>query len=203
MNRNTLLTDIHTNKILLSIIVPIYNTGKYIGKCLESLTAQNLSLEKYEIICINDGSTDNSCVIVESYAKKFSNIRFVSQENKGVSAARNKGIHLAKGKYIWFVDSDDFIKSNVLAQIAGILIDGDCDRLTLLPFAFRDNEENDIPIEVTAEMYSVTYKDWLWTQIFKTNLIVDNHIRFDEEVSYAEDSLFVLQITHLLINRKK
>lgn len=95
----------------VSIIVPVYNTSKYLEKCLNSLVKQTLN--NIEIIIINDGSTDNSINIINDYKKKYNNIVVISQKNKGVSSARNAGINIAKGKYIGFVDSDDYVKESM------------------------------------------------------------------------------------------
>lgn len=101
----------------LSIIIPVYNVELYVEKCLCSCAEQNLSPDEYEIIVINDGTKDNSLEIVEKVAKDYTNIFIYSQENKGLSATRNKGLSLAKGEYEWFVDSDDWIEKNCLKDI--------------------------------------------------------------------------------------
>lgn len=101
----------------LSIIIPVYNVEKYLQRCLESCIKQDLQLDYYEIIIVNDGSIDNSLVIANNYAIKYPNITIVSQKNKGLSIARNVGLEIAKGDYIWFVDSDDWIADNCIATI--------------------------------------------------------------------------------------
>lgn len=93
--------------IKVSIIVPVYNVEKYIRCCLDSLVNQTMS--NIEIICINDGSTDNSLEILEEYAKKDDRIKIINQENKKQGAARNRGIEIAQGEFIGFVDSDDWV----------------------------------------------------------------------------------------------
>lgn len=99
--------------VKLSIIVPVYNVSKYLSKCLDSLVCQDIDNEDYEIIVVNDGSTDDSGEIAKMYAGKYSNIILISQENQGLSGARNAGIKAAKGKYIQFVDSDDYLEPDV------------------------------------------------------------------------------------------
>lgn len=96
------------NEIKISVIIPVYNVQKYLEECLESVI--NQSLKEIEIICINDGSTDNSKQILESYKKKYLQIKLIEQKNKGLSYSRNLGLKLSKGKYIYFLDSDDFLK---------------------------------------------------------------------------------------------
>lgn len=102
---------------LLSVIIPIYNVEPYVEKCLLSLLVQDLPLDDYEIICINDGSTDNSKEVVLRLQREYSNIILIDQENEGVSVARNKGADKATGKYLLFVDSDDFVQENSLGLI--------------------------------------------------------------------------------------
>ena len=99
----------------VSIIVPIYNSEKYMNKCIESILNQTLT--EIEIILVNDGSTDNSGKIIDNYAKKDKRIKVIHQENSGPSVARNKGINIAKGKYIGFVDSDDYIESTMYEEL--------------------------------------------------------------------------------------
>lgn len=102
---------------ILSIIVPVYNAEKYLSDCVQSLLEQNLSPDDYEILLINDGSTDHSLQIAESLEKQYSQVRVISQENKGVSFARNNGLAVAKGKYILFVDSDDYIEPYTIHHV--------------------------------------------------------------------------------------
>lgn len=101
--------------IKISIIIPVYNTEKYLKECIESTL--NQSLKDIEIICINDGSTDNSLKILENYRKYDSRIKIINQKNKGVSEARNNGMKIARGKYIHFLDSDDFYSDNKALEI--------------------------------------------------------------------------------------
>ena len=115
--------------MLLSIVVPTYNVEKYIANCLDSLLDQDLSADIYEILVINDGSTDNSPKIATKYSESHDNVIVVNQENGGLSEARNKGIALAKGKYIYFIDSDDYIAKNTLGLIMETLETHDLDLL--------------------------------------------------------------------------
>ncbi len=92
-------------QVQISVIIPVFNVGKYIRECLESVIVQK-EIE-FELICINDGSTDDSYEIVKEYEESFSNIRVFSQENRGLSVTRNRGISLSKGEFIYFLDGDD------------------------------------------------------------------------------------------------
>lgn len=117
--------------IKLSIIIPVYNTENYVKKCILSCLSQNIDKNEYELIIINDGSTDNSLAILEELRLLSNNIQVVSQNNLGLSGARNTGLRHAKGEYVWFVDSDDWIESNCLNRIIGICEDYNLDMLRL------------------------------------------------------------------------
>lgn len=119
----------------LSIIVPVYNVADYLPKCLDSLLAQDLPQNEYEIIVVNDGSTDNSAEIAQQYADKYANIALINQANQGLSGARNTGIKQAKGEYIQFVDSDDFLEENVLG---GLMKRIEKDDLDVLRFKYQN-----------------------------------------------------------------
>ncbi len=101
----------------LSIIIPAYNVEHYIEKCLNSCIKQDIPEGDYEIIVVNDGSPDDSLAIANRIAAKVKNIKVISQENGGLSVARNTGLSIAQGEYVWFVDSDDWIEENCLAAL--------------------------------------------------------------------------------------
>ena len=124
--------------MFLSIIVPVYNTEKYLTECLDSLLEQDIDTDDYEIICINDGSTDNSLDILQKYVNEYSNVVVINQQNKGVSAARNRGMESAKGDYFWFVDSDDLVQKNILNRLKNIIIIENCDCLSARLYFFND-----------------------------------------------------------------
>lgn len=109
----------------ISVIVPIYNAELYLDRCLKSII--NNTHRNLEIICINDGSTDTSLNILESYKENDSRIIVISQENRGVSSARNKGLEIATGEYISFVDADDMIHPKFFTCLMSIMIESDAD----------------------------------------------------------------------------
>lgn len=109
----------------ISVIIPVYNVDKYLSQCLDSVI--NQSFKDIEIICINDGSTDNSGKILEEYAKKDIRIKVLTQENQGLSVARNNGMAQASGKYISFIDSDDFVHFEFLEILYQAIIQSNCD----------------------------------------------------------------------------
>lgn len=101
----------------LSIIIPAYNVGHYIERCLDSIFCQAAPEDSFEAIVINDGSTDGTPLILESYKERYSNITYITRENRGLSATRNEGLKLAKGDYVWFIDSDDAVSPNSISKI--------------------------------------------------------------------------------------
>ncbi|MFK1669245.1 glycosyltransferase family 2 protein [Bacteroides fragilis] len=111
------------NPILLSIVIPVYNVELYIERCLLSCLNQDLSISQYEIILIDDGSPDSSIDKISKWLDR-KNITLLTQPNSGLSVARNNGLLHAKGKYVWFVDSDDWILENCLQEIAGYMVAG-------------------------------------------------------------------------------
>lgn len=142
---------------LLSIIVPVYNVSKYLAKCLDSLICQDLKPEEYEIIVVNDGSTDNSEEISRQYEEKYSNIKVVRQENQGLSAARNSGIAIAQGQYIQFVDSDDYLEPNVLKTLVEKM---ESDNLDVLRFNYQNvNETYEVYEPYKEHKPYVDYRD--------------------------------------------
>ena len=101
----------------LSIVIPVYNTEPYLDACLASCLKQDVDLSDYELVIVNDGTKDNAMAIAERFAKEYPNITIISQENAGLSAARNAGLVVSKGDYVWFVDSDDCIDKKALSLI--------------------------------------------------------------------------------------
>lgn len=177
--------------MLLSIIIPVFNSEKHLPECLDSILNQNVSSEFFEIVCINDGSTDNSLQLLEAYAKKHPNMVVLDQSNSGVSVARNNAINHAQGKYIWFVDSDDFISPGCFQQICELLTQ-DLDIINFNGYSFAEKFS---PEEATAYQNNqlvgnMTYWGYACTHIYMRDLIVNNHITFRKEIKYGEDEMF-------------
>ena len=93
----------------LSIIIPVYNTSRYLRKCLDSIVCQNIDNNLYEVIVVNDGSPDEAQDIIDEYINKYPHLLAIKQQNQGLSVARNNGLKAATGLYVWFVDSDDWL----------------------------------------------------------------------------------------------
>lgn len=133
----------------ISVIVPVYNTEKYLGKCLESLIKQEY--KNLEIIIVNDGSTDDSALIIDSFSAKYSNILVVAQENRGLSEARNTGIAKASGDYIAFVDSDDYVERAYFVHLMEAAEKADAD-MVICGYKMVD-EKGKIKCEVIPRQY--------------------------------------------------
>lgn len=181
-------------KKILSIIIPVYNIQAYLKDCLDKLICYK---ENYEIILINDGSTDDSLKICELYASKYAFIHLYNQSNKGVSAARNLGIHRAKGEYLYFVDGDDFLIG--LTSIINTIEQNKFDLYTVNYDIIFKGAINCSKRYIDARSYSIhdfyVLKDVtfhaLWGFVFKRDIIINNKILFDENLKYAEDWIFV------------
>ena len=178
----------------LSIVVPVYQVEPYLRECLDSLFSQNVLSTEYEVICVDDGSKDRSGAILDEYARQHTNLTVVHQENRGVSASRNRGLDLAQGEYLWFVDADDFIATDCLAKMLELLRRSAPDQLRLKPVAFRHGEDTSQfhSPEVQEDDTSKQFAFLLWTYVFRRSLVIGNGIRFHEALSYGEDDLFLL-----------
>ena len=185
--------DNQKNECLLSIVVPVYNTEKFLASCLDSLLSQDLSAEKYEIICVNDGSKDSSGDILDKYSAQYSNVRVITQENKGHAAARNTGMLAAKGKYIWFVDSDDYVDEQCFGFIVQLMDENSVDMLSIryAPF-FKEEEVPHTPgnyIHPTKK--TTTDIACSGIRIFNLNMLISNNIFWNAELSPCDDVEFI------------
>ena len=192
--------------IYISVIIPIYNAEKYLPRCLDSIINQTYS--NLEIILINDGSSDASGNICDSYAKEDSRVKVIHQSNAGVSAARNAGLDIATGDYISFVDPDDWIESNMYEVLVGTIQDKEIDILRFnayrkgeiinkLPFrgeySNKELEEKILLPLIGAEKFGGMFiLGVLWLHLYKREVIEDNHIRFNPQLRRCEDRLFTL-----------
>ncbi len=182
---------------LLSIIVPVYNAEAFLQNCLDSFYAQNLSEDKYEVLCVNDGSSDKSASILDEYALHHNNLRVFHQENAGVSTARNVGLDHATGEYIWFVDADDFIAAGILDDIAVRLQNNNCDQLAVLPAQFIDGEPISCFSEIPSNEYSKKVQNYLITRVLRNQCIQQIGLRFNNKISFQEDNVFILFFFHI------
>lgn len=179
----------------ISVIIPVYNSSTYLRKCLDSVVNQNL--KDIEIIVINDGSTDDSKNIIEEYSCKYKNIIFIDQENKGIGKTRNIGIKKATGEYITFVDSDDYIKENMLEEYYkyakkhnfDLVIGSYIKKINNKEIIFENNKFKTGNVKTTPQiLYLIEYGPW--AKLYKREMLINNNIYFDEKRKY-EDMPFV------------
>lgn len=195
------------NKYKLSVIVPVYNTEKYIERCIKSIFDQ--SFKDYQLIIINDGSTDNCDKIIRNLIKNRDNIIYKKIKNSGVAAARNIGLSYASGEYITFVDSDDFVEVDIYKKLYNHAIANDSDIVGCAYKKIYKNSEKEIhPKNLSyfgkslRESKEIICNSNPYTplKIFKRSLIVNNEILFDEDLRIFEDLLFCYKL-FLLSNK--
>lgn len=179
----------------ISVIIPVYNSSTNLRKCLDSVV--NQTLKDIEIIVINDGSTDDSKNIIEEYTVKYKNIIFIDQENKGIGKTRNIGIKKATGEYITFVDSDDYIKENMLEEYYkyakkhnfDLVIGSYIKKINNKEIIFENNKFKTGNVKTTPQiLYLIEYGPW--AKLYKREMLINNNIYFDEKRKY-EDMPFV------------
>lgn len=188
---------------LISVIVPIYNVEKQLKRCINSII--NQTYKNIQILLIDDGSKDSSGKICDDFSKYDTRIVVLHQDNVGVSAARNKGIELAKGRYICFIDSDDYIEKNYIEELYQLMRDekidlGICD----LNYKYTNKEdcwstvgEKTINLKnISEEIFLELNEKYLlygpYNKIFKSSIIKKQKIKFIKEMSYGEDLIFNL-----------
>ena len=194
-------------KELISIIVPVYNVEKVLHFCIDSILYQTYST--YELILVNDGSTDGSGDVCDQYAKKDKRINVIHKENGGVSSARNAGIEKAKGEYICFIDSDDYVEQNYLMELIRFKEENPkCDNIwcgfqtvddyvnanILQKIVYNSQEQKTV---VSKKQIMDLHEKWLDSgpvcKLYSRKLIIDNHLRFNETLSLGEDLCFNFQ----------
>lgn len=196
------------NDVLVSVIIPVYNVEEYLEECLDSVL--NQTYKNIEVIAINDGSTDNSPSILESYAIENENITIISQKNSGQSIARNNGIKIANGKYIYFLDSDDYILPETFEQLVRTMEENDLDLIRFTAESFTDN----INIPLIKDKYNFdeyfepnkiyNKEEFLKSSklsfsaspvlyIIKRDVLIRNNILFKPGIVH-EDELFTVEV---------
>lgn len=198
-------------KNLVSIIVPIYNTEKYLTPCLESILAQ--TYENLEIILVDDGSTDNSKKIADDFAKKDSRVKVFSQSNSGQSSARNLGIKKSTGEFISFIDSDDKIDKRFIEKLIAPFLENEKTCLTVCGIHYKrlkNKTAEDVYIsKVKPQKTRETKKSYILrllatdgrlyssvNKLYKTEFV--KKLNFDEKLNFAEDTKFVLDYLKLV-----
>lgn len=189
----------------VSIIMPVYNGEKFLNQTLDSIA--NQSFYDYELIAVNDGSTDNSKEVLEKYSLIFPNMHIINQTNLGVSAARNNGLSVAQGEYVCFIDADDWIHPDFLRILTGVLQTNDADVVFCEYTPFYDVaqldetiiDEQSIKLVDLWEKYREYTFDYimqlglgtaLWNKVFRTDILKEYQIDFDVNSTFGEDMFF-------------
>lgn len=171
----------------------------YLGSCVDSILNSGLSTEIYEVIIIDDGSTDGTDQVGDEISSLYTHVSYFRQNNQGVSAARNYGLSLAKNKYIWFIDPDDLVNSELLLDMVYLMVDNDLDALGMNYFGIAEEgsllnkQKGRLDVGGKSfisggEFYNLNYKrSYIWQYIFRKEIFVGNNIRFKEGM-IMEDS---------------
>lgn len=189
------------NKYLVSVIIPFFNAELYLSECIESIIQQT-KLENIEVLLVDDGSTDRSNEIAKQYSENFNNIYVYTQQNKGVSAARNKGLNLAHGKWITFLDSDDKLCIENLNFLKHTNKEVNLCAFGYLIFS-NENSINkhfygsDCLLTYNQSIKALLspnspYQGHVWGKFFLREILNNNNIMFNENICYYEDELFLL-----------
>ncbi|MDC7222779.1 MAG: glycosyltransferase [Spirochaetales bacterium] len=192
---------------IVTVVLPIYNVEKDLSACLDSLAAQTYPPEKWELLAINDGSTDNSLKIVQSQINRFPNITIVTQTNKGLSAARNRGLKAAKGQFICFVDSDDRLLPDFLDLLVSSAEKNRADMVIGNARINRDGEISDYldnPVWTSLAKTNrgaaslglhpkiLLFQPSVWRRLYRSDFLRDNQFSFPEGLIF-EDMPFHFQ----------
>ena len=198
-------------ELLLTYIVPVYNTERYLSKCLGSIVSQGLGDDEYEVLVVDDGSSDGSAAAVEAFASAHPQVRLIRQQNQGVSAARNHALDEARGRYVQFVDSDDYLEEGVMSQLLHRAID---EQLEVLLFNYRSVGVEGVPVpaskqgdqyDSTPVMTGVDYlaghamTPYVWRYLINRNFFEtgcaylgdDKGWRFDTSLIVCEDGALI------------
>lgn len=183
---------------LISVIIPVYNTAEYLPRCLDSIL--NNTYRNLEIICVNDGSPDNSLEILNDYAARDSRIKVIDQKNAGVSAARNRGLDEATGEYIAFVDSDDWVHRQYFEVLLRCILESGAD-IQVCDEIHTQEIPSDAAIQqefsenaVLDERCSLENSLNVCKRLYKKRIVGDT--RFSSEIRIGEDSVFNLELHH-------
>lgn len=192
-------------KPIISLILPAYNVELYIEACVHSCEQQDIPQDAYEVVIVNDGSTDGVASIISKLSQTYNNIKVVEQSNQGLSEARNNGFKVANGKYIWFIDSDDTITINCLGTLVNLLERHNLDVLTVgpsIPFIENFPEHYDEKRELSAiyngidfVVCSQKFVVGAWCYIFKRSFWESNKLNFYKGIAYEDVQLMAYALS--------
>ena len=190
------------NEILLTYIIPVYNTERYVLRCLQSIVNQQLWPDDYEVLVVDDGSTDGSRAVVEAFAAEHRQVKLLTQQNAGVSAARNLAMDNARGRYLMFVDSDDRLGDDVIHRVVQRAIDDDLDVLSfnyecedaqgnVLPHSREDNYAT-TPVVTGYDFLQVhSMTPYVWRFLLRREYLQQGGWRFDPSLIVCEDGALI------------
>ncbi len=187
--------------VKLSIIIPVYNVESYISQCLESILSQ--SFKEFEIICVNDGSSDNSIEVLQKFKEKDDRIIIIDKKNEGSGVARNVGLSIAEGKYIYFVDGDDWIEKNALEKMVSKADELKTDILIFGGLSYYNNRGKNggystdkFPKKYLDKVFSskdikkdiFKFPSTVWTKLYRLDFLIKNNIKF-QDIKAGQDQL--------------
>ena len=202
-------------KIKFSTVIPVYNAEKFLERCIDSVIGQDLEMS--EIICIDDGSTDSSQKIIETYCKTNKNIQYIKQKNQYAGTARNKGLHVARGNFVHFLDADDCLLPNVYKELYdfAVSLDADCIKFRSKCFSMKTGvEKSNEHKDYTCEFMKATDFEKLisiedhptelieasshtpWSGIYKRSFLIDYKIEFNRLRCVNDRSFYIKVITN-------
>ena len=191
--------------IKVSVILPVYNVEPYLRQCMDSIVGQ--TLEEIEIICVDDGSSDNSLNILKEYWQKDSRVRVIEQQNAGAGAARNAGMRVASGQYLSFLDSDDFFEPNMLEKAYACAERYTADFIVFHSDQFHMDKQEYVDVpgvlrkqeippympfshrQLTDNVFKV-FVGWAWDKLYRRSFVEVHHLQFQEQRT-SNDLLFV------------
>ena len=187
---------------LISIIIPVYNAQRYLNRCLKSIISQ--TYQNFEVILVNDGSIDDSYQVCQEFANKDKRITVITQTNSGASSARNRGIEIAKGKWITFVDADDYVEKKHLECLCenitnekALIIQGlkqvNFQGEEIKKIEFENTILTDTEIQKAFDEKEIFEYGYTVAKLYNREIINKYRIRFNEQISYSEDMLFMLE----------
>lgn len=197
--------------IKVSVIIPVYNVEKYLRQCMDSIVGQ--TLQEIEIICVNDSSTDSSLSILEEYAAQDERVRVITQKNAGAGAARNTGMAAASGKYLSFLDSDDFFERDMLEKAYALAEEDQADFVVYKSDQYHTEKEEfnavswvvrekEIPPyhpfshrQMTDNIFKV-FVGWAWDKLYRREFVEQHQLKFQEQRT-SNDMLFVFSAVAL------
>lgn len=183
---------------LLSILIPAYNASKFLGRCLDSIVSQDQFSDNVEIVVIDDGSKDRTLEVIKNYSAKCDSVHYKTRENRGIGPTRNELIEMARGRYFWFVDADDYVSADSLQVLVPLL---QSSRYDMIMFAFNWKSADGVKTVTCSGEYTSgldmadhdVYNNSLWTRVYRKSVVDDHQVRFNR-LQMGEDFDFIFRM---------